>query len=204
MSSPAGHKLWVAGERVDADDFQGYLMDQVVPVFSSTAARDAAITAPAEGMVAMIGGSVDMLTVYNGSSWRDYLPYGPGTSHTPTLKQGASTNIAKTVNQSLYWRIGPLVYWFFDLAATAAGTAGSVVALTLPVAATNTQYACFGTITYYDAAPGTRYVCAAEFPSTTDLAMTNDGSGVNQLGVGPAVTVASGDVIRGFLLYPWV
>lgn len=68
MSSPAGHKLWVAGERVDADDLQGYLQDQVVAVFATTAARDAAITAPAEGMLAAITGT-DRLYVYSGSAW---------------------------------------------------------------------------------------------------------------------------------------
>ncbi len=62
----AGWKSWIAGERVDFDDFQGYLQDQVVSVFASTAARDSAITAPSAGMECNVAGRK---YIYDGSNW---------------------------------------------------------------------------------------------------------------------------------------
>lgn len=67
---------------------------------------------------------------------------GPAwTSWTPTLKQGVSTNIAKTINYAKYLTIGKLVICEVRIAPTAAGTAGSDVQLTVPVAeATSTTF----------------------------------------------------------------
>ncbi len=45
----SGFKTFVPGERLASADVNGYLMEQTVPVFASTAARDAAITSPAAG-----------------------------------------------------------------------------------------------------------------------------------------------------------
>lgn len=70
-----GYKAFTATV-LTAADVNGYLMKQSVMRFASTAARDAAITAPEDGMVAYVGSndSNEGLYVYNGTNWRK----GPG------------------------------------------------------------------------------------------------------------------------------
>lgn len=48
-----GWKQWVR-ERLSADQFQGYVQDQVTSVWSSRAARTAGIPAPSDGMVSYL------------------------------------------------------------------------------------------------------------------------------------------------------
>ncbi len=43
----AGYRTFSAGEVLTAANVQTYLMDQAIPVFASSTARDAAITSPA-------------------------------------------------------------------------------------------------------------------------------------------------------------
>ena len=64
----AGYRTFVAGEVLTATNVQGYLMDQAIPVFASSAARDAAITSPAEGQFAFLK-DTDAFQVYTGSAW---------------------------------------------------------------------------------------------------------------------------------------
>lgn len=55
-------------ERVDADDWMTYVMNQVIPTFATSTERDAAITSPIAGQHAYISGS-QALTMYSGSGW---------------------------------------------------------------------------------------------------------------------------------------
>lgn len=71
----SGWRDWVTGELVEEADFQGYVQDQVVGVFADATARDAAITAPAEGMHAYLSDN-DVLTFHDGTAWR-VLPAKP-------------------------------------------------------------------------------------------------------------------------------
>jgi len=66
----------VAGTYATAAWANANVRDQVITTFATTTARDAAITAPVEGMVAYIGSndSSEGLYTYNGSTWRK----GPG------------------------------------------------------------------------------------------------------------------------------
>jgi len=66
----------VAGTYATAAWANANVRDQVITTFATTTARDAAITAPVEGMVAYIGSgdASEGLYVYNGSTWRK----GPG------------------------------------------------------------------------------------------------------------------------------
>lgn len=72
----SGFKDFTAGSVLTASDVDNYLMEQSVMYFATTAARDAAITAPEDGMVAYIGSNDanEGLYTYNGTSWRK----GPG------------------------------------------------------------------------------------------------------------------------------
>lgn len=72
----SGFKSFTAGAVLTASDMNNYLMEQSVMYFATTAARDSAITAPEDGMVAYVGSndSSEGLYTYNGTSWRK----GPG------------------------------------------------------------------------------------------------------------------------------
>lgn len=63
-----GYKHWVANDVLSASDINGYLADQSVMRFASSAARSAAILSPSEGMTSYLD-STDSLEVFNGSSW---------------------------------------------------------------------------------------------------------------------------------------
>lgn len=63
-----GWRDWATGEVVTEANMQGYLQDQTVMAFASAAARDAAVTAPTEGMHAYLA-DADTITRYNGSAW---------------------------------------------------------------------------------------------------------------------------------------
>jgi len=63
-----GRKVFEANEVLTAADVNGYLMDQTVMVFDDATARDAAITAPTEGMLSYQK-DTDAITKYTGSGW---------------------------------------------------------------------------------------------------------------------------------------
>lgn len=62
-----GRKTFSPAEVLTSANVQGYLMDQMVMVFSGTATRDSAIPSPSAGMVSY--STAYGLVVYNGTSW---------------------------------------------------------------------------------------------------------------------------------------
>jgi len=64
----AGYKTFTAGDVLLAAEVQTYLMDQSIPVFASSTARDAAITSPSEGQHCFLS-DTDALQYYSGSAW---------------------------------------------------------------------------------------------------------------------------------------
>ncbi len=64
----AGYRTFGAGEVLTASNVQTYLMDQAIPVFASSTARDAEITSPAEGQHCFLK-DTDALQYYTGSAW---------------------------------------------------------------------------------------------------------------------------------------
>jgi hypothetical protein len=67
MAAGLGFKTFTTGEVLTAADTNGYLM-QGINVFATTAARDAAITAPAEGQFAFTK-DTNSLWYYDGAAW---------------------------------------------------------------------------------------------------------------------------------------
>jgi hypothetical protein len=67
----AGFKLFQNGSVLLASEVNTYMMEQQIMVFAGTAAREAAITSPSEGMFAFLK-DTDTLTFYDGSSWGDF------------------------------------------------------------------------------------------------------------------------------------
>jgi len=86
----AGFKTFTAGSILTASEVNTYLMEQSTMVFATTTARDAAITAPSEGMQCYIT-DTNRQMFYDGSAWRD--------TQTQTRSHGVvATRASGTVN----------------------------------------------------------------------------------------------------------
>ncbi len=66
--SLVAYKVFTNGSVLPASDLNTYLMDQSVMVFSSSATRAAALTAPVEGMLTWLE-DVNRYENYNGTAW---------------------------------------------------------------------------------------------------------------------------------------
>jgi len=66
----AGFKTFVNGNVLLASEVNTFMMEQQIMVFAGTAAREAAITSPSEGMFAFLK-DTDKLTYYT-TSWQDF------------------------------------------------------------------------------------------------------------------------------------
>ena len=121
------------------------------------------------------------------------------TSWTAAVVQGgAVTSTASPRNA--YQRVGRLIVAQFAVSITGAGTAGQLVTVSLPVNSAATSIVT-GVAWIYDASATTRYVCACEIVSASTVAFAHDTSGGNLFGQAPAVTLASGDLIRGAVTF---
>jgi len=77
-------KTFTAGTLATASDVNTYLMNQSVATFSTTSARNSAITSPVEGQLAYINAN-DILTYYTGLAWANLLFSTAWVAYTPTL-----------------------------------------------------------------------------------------------------------------------
>ena len=66
----AGFKVFQNNNVLLASEVQNYMMEQMIMVFASAAARDAALTSPSEGMFAFLK-DTDKLTYYT-TTWEDF------------------------------------------------------------------------------------------------------------------------------------
>lgn len=94
----SGFKTFTAGSVLTASDVNNYLMEQSVMVFATTAARDAAITAPEAGMVCYINSdaATEGLYVYTGSAWIYALPGSSTPLYAARVSGSTTTNIPAT------------------------------------------------------------------------------------------------------------
>ena len=124
------------------------------------------------------------------------------TTYTPVLAEGASSNISKTVTWAEYTRSGPTgktITVIFAVSATAAGTAGSSITISLPVTAANLN-GISGSGAYLD--NGTQsYAGVIVGVTTTTIALQADSQFGSTVGITPNIAVASGDVYRGTFVY---
>lgn len=93
-----GFRTFVAGEILTAANTQGYLMDQAVMVFASSAARGSAIASPSEGMFTFLKDD-DALEFYSGSAW---IPFSAGAKGGGTdqifYENGQTVNTSYTIS----------------------------------------------------------------------------------------------------------
>ena len=127
---------------------------------------------------------------------------GAWTTYTPTVAQGASTDISKTVTYSKYARYGRTIHFVYTLAMTASGSSGSIITISLPVTAASAS-GVVGTGNYNDA--GSITACTL-IGSTTSVVFMVDtdpaGFGGDSGGSYPqTLTVGSGDILKGSITY---
>jgi hypothetical protein len=72
-----GRKTFTAGDILTAAQVQGYLQDQTIMVFASSAARGSAIASPSQGMFAYLTSDSTLYT-YDGSAWVAFTSGGGG------------------------------------------------------------------------------------------------------------------------------
>jgi hypothetical protein len=106
-----GFKEFVAGEVLDEDEINDFLMQGVL-VFAGTAARGSAITSPVEGQFSFLSDS-DSVEFYDGSDWVE-LSTDPkaavvsGTTGSPTL--GTVTSGSDTFNVYTFTGDGSIIF----------------------------------------------------------------------------------------------
>jgi len=121
-------------------------------------------------------------------------------THTPTIAQGATNNIAKTTNYSKYLRVGKLIIWQFDLTVTGTGTGANPVTLTLPANVASSHIATAGAGMLNDASTSTAY--SGSWISISNLLyFVGDWSSTGTWGSAPNIAVANNDTIRGTVTY---
>ena len=85
----AGFKTFTAGAILGASDVNTYLMQQSLMVFANSTARDAAISAPTEGMH-VYDNSTGIVSAYDGSVWQPITPASRESgSASATLSSGS-------------------------------------------------------------------------------------------------------------------
>lgn len=143
------------------------------------------------------------LTAATVNSWLDLLQAisGAPDSYTPTLSQGASTNIAKTVTYAKSWRLGKLCICSVKLVASAAGTAGSAVTIALPyTAAVTSGIFVIGSGGFYDSGtPANSCMAQVSIESATTFTLVQ--STFDKVGVTPSLAVGTSDGIYATFVY---
>ena len=151
----AGYKNFQAAEVLTESDVDNYLMEQSVMVFATAAARDAALTAPAEGMVAYLSDS-NFLCQYSGTAWSGIGPTsGAWRSWTPTLTNFTQGNGTITAR---YMRVGRMIRYKFLFTLGSTSTVSTNPTFSLPVTSASQDELDGSICRLLDNSPFTRYI----------------------------------------------
>jgi hypothetical protein len=124
------YKVFTAGSLATASDVNTYLMNQSVSTFSSTSARNSAITSPVEGQLAYIN-SNDILTYYTGSAWANLLFSTAWVAYTPTL---TNITLGSGGTSAFYYQVvGKTINVRGRITLGSTGSLGGVATFSLPV-----------------------------------------------------------------------
>jgi hypothetical protein len=118
------------------------------------------------------------------------------TSYTPTIDQGANTNIATTAKAGRYLKVGRLIIIQATATMNGSGVAGNAVTVSLPAGITINAIG-FGRCGYahiFDQSTATRYAGIAEI-FTGRIGFVGDWSGAALWGSLPNIAIAASDQI---------
>lgn len=179
---------FVAGAILTAAQMNSDVRDNSLaggPIYATTVARDAAIPSPFAGQRAFVT-ATSVSYQYSGTTWVETSNIGTWTSWTPTLGGGFSNGNATTVGK--YLKLGKSIfYWGAITFGTTTGK-GSVMTVTLPVAATSAIAGAALTSIYGNPAGSQVIFTPLEATTTTVEAVTMTASGTY---VGAAQTTAT-------------
>jgi len=147
-------KTFTAGTLATASDVNTYLMKQAVMTFADATARDAALTAPNEGMVVYLTAS-DHFQVYNGSAWVTFdITWNAWTPTLTNLTQGTGATLS-----AFYARIGKTIVAQVYATMGTSPTVGGQFSISLPVDIANANRSgSIGTCVMRDAGGAVSYL----------------------------------------------
>jgi hypothetical protein len=125
---------------------------------------------------------------------------GAWTSYTPNIVQSATVD--STWSWSRYARFGRLIIWSFGGGATAAGSAGNAITVSLPVVAAAGANIVIGAGNITDISGGASgsYNGNWKMSSTTRIGLLRDVQ-TSFVGGAPSFALANGDTLEGFVVY---
>jgi hypothetical protein len=179
-----GYYTFVDNAVPTSSQWNSNFRDQVITQCTS-ATRPAS---PVEGQC-IFETDTDRLLYYSGAAW--VIITEPRQTWTPTITQGSA--VAGTVNRGWYRRSNGLFEARLKWTSTAAGTASNPITVTTPLTMLDAADA-GGSWNFTDT--GTTAYAGSVHPNSTTAVFLHDGA-VNaaQFGQGPAVTIASTDVL---------
>jgi hypothetical protein len=140
----------------------------------------------------------DKVFIHNGSAWVETLRLGAWDTYVPTLAQGATANIAKTVSMARYCRIaGRTIVVAVRLAPTGAGTNGAIISCSCPVPPFYTAADVFpvGPAHYQDSGTA-QYPMLATLNTSVFTFIRCDTVVSNYVGADPTFAIANGDLLN--------
>jgi hypothetical protein len=190
----------VAGNTITAAWANASVRDQVVTPFATSAARDSAITAPVEGMVAYLA-DTDAICVYNGSAWLTI--HSAWQSYTPTMSWsggGGSTGNATLAGRYRY--SGGDIQTEFEMTWGSTSTTGTNrLQLSIPVGTAHASHSSFGVARAVDTSASDIYTVGVDLSAgLTNFNFTNAGGVRYYTGTTP-FTWATGDTLFGNCMY---
>jgi hypothetical protein len=137
----------------------------------------------------------------NGVKWAALSGIGGAwTDYSPTLSQNGS--VTRTVDFGKYIQIGKVVFGSIYVTATGTGSAGSHIAVSLPVTALSGSTAIIGSGFIYDASATVVYTVTAQLGSTTAMWFYSDQTGTaSRWGIAPSVALGNTDQIGIWFTY---
>jgi hypothetical protein len=179
-----------------ASDVNNFLMEQSVMSFVSNGARDVAITAPEEGMVAVLTAD-DLMTIRTGSAWVEYGRYGAWESYTPTW---TNLTVGNGTVTSKYVRIGSTVIFLGKIVAGSTTSVSGFVNITLPITAVDSLIP--GTVRYNES--GVRSYVGTCNTSATGNALTfshSESGGFGSWNAANPFTIGDTDTVSWNITY---
>lgn len=138
---------------------------------------------------------------WDGTGWT--IMSEPTQTWTPTLAQGATSNIAKTVTRARYKRSDGWIQGSVQLTPTGAGTSGSIVSVSAPIAGNGVGAALLATGAgwYQDSGTAQYSVIVHLMTGSLFQFVRADTNSTNFFGSDPTMAIAAADILTFFFSY---